>query len=231
MRNCIIASIIIYSFLLCTSKLSAQRIEIFKNNIGKFGLIDNSGNVIIEAKYKNLYELDLLNAGICDCGTVSNTFILDNGSKHAIYSTLQKKLLTDFLYDTIYPISTDDLGIVKKGNKIGLIRVYSGKLITQIEMDSIDFSRHWVAEWGDMRNYVIESNYVCFIKNKKKLLYNLNGKLIISGYNEKDFIFVKNNNEIIPVKRSKIGVFENGKAKVKINGKEFYIDEKGYRVN
>ena len=55
-----------------------------------------------------------------------NIYMIDNGSKKALFSTKNQKFLTDFIYDTINLIdfyTSDYFGAVEKDSKIGLINI------------------------------------------------------------------------------------------------------------
>ena len=229
MKISILKITIIVIMTLTINVILAQDTEVFKAENGMYGLKDDKGKTLIEPIYKHIYKLNIYL--ICDCGYVQDVCVVDNGKKKALFSTKQMKLTTDFIFDTIYPISTDDLGVAQIGDKIGLIRCYTGKLITPIEMDEIVYLNWYADSWGWMRTYVMKHKYIHLIRNGKDELYDTDGKLVMSDYDSEKYIIIDDfiNKNVYLIKRSEIGPFENGKSKVTINGEEFYINEKGDR--
>ena len=227
--------ILLLAGALSAFQVLAQEAEIFNDESGRYGLKEPSGTILINPQFKAIYSPNYVEY-VCDCGQLSGVYMVDNGSRVAIYSAKERKYLTGFEYDHIsHPISTDDIAFVKKGNKTGLIRLYTGQLILPVEWDSIVYTHRYVAEWGLMRDYLIgtalEKKFVRVIKNNQCDLYDVTtGRLAFAGYKEGAVIFVHNGKESFPVKRTAIGPLTNGKAKVVHNKQVFYIDASGNRV-
>jgi len=195
---------------------------------GKFGIVDTSGNLILSPNYMRINQFDYFDSHICDCGLLENIYMVDNGSKKALFSTVKQKFLSDFSFDTINFIdftNNEFYGTIKKDSKIGVINLATGELIIPTIIDSIVYSNHYTDNWGVMRNYLIKSKLFHVFIDGRSQLYNLTGKLFLKDYNEKEVILVEYGEEIIPVKRTEIIKNENGKGSVKINGAMIYIDQ------
>lgn len=220
--------------LLLSKAINAQNNYIFRGVNGLYGLKDNKGDTLSQAIYKNISFLNYLTSEICDCDYLEGICILDNGKKKAIFSITNKKRISDFAYDEIRLINTDDLGMVRIGGKIGIIRIKTGQIIIPIEMDSLLYDSGWVDEWGPIRKYQVgikyHEKYLRLIKNKTCNLYDMQtGKLFFEGYH-KDIVFIKEGSKILIANQSNIGPYVNGKAKVTLNQVEFYINELGYKI-
>lgn len=221
MNYSLLKNILFTTLILAAKCVFSQNTIIFQTKNEQYGIKDNSGKVIVNPEYHNIYEFDLLDSRICDCGKLQYLCVIDNGKKKALYSTQKLKFISDFEYDTLYTIGTSaDFGIAKEGKKIGLINLQTGKLIIPIEMDSIVYINHFVSEWGTMRDYFVDENikpkYVRFIRNNQCELYQVNGKIVMTVPNEKDIVFIKDGQKVIAAKRSEIDSYINQKSEAKI---------------
>lgn len=117
--------------------LQVNEYNYFKyNEDGKFGIIDRSGDIIIEAKYKNIIipnpEKDIF---ICDNGTEKNIVLNLNGEEiFSEYENIEPIKLKNIASILCYE---KDMLIYEKDGQYGLID-FEGKEITKNKYDSIE---------------------------------------------------------------------------------------------
>lgn len=198
----------------------------------KYGIIDKNNNIVLDLIYDN-----------CKIWAETYEFIaFKQGNKYAIYSMVQKKFITDFLYENISYIFERKCFVVRKDNENMLI----GTDGREIDFPVICQNNFINEVLSQIR--VIRGGYP--ISNGKKVgAINTDGKqtipykyktltapseglLVAVNFNDEQGYIDINDNVIIPFgKYSKCHSFKDGRAKV--YSKEFgniYIDKSGKEI-
>lgn len=202
---------------------------------GKSGFIDKTGKEIIPCKYD---RVGFFSQGIADVKLNDKWGIVDQKGKEivvpkyesmeiyegfpAIVSLNEKYGFIDKTGKEIIPLKYDAVSGFKQGftaaqlnAKWGVID-QSGKTIIPFKYDYTDF----------------QSSYVDIGPFSDGLLRVAIGEVKFNGeWHGGKWGFVdKTGKEVIPLKYDWTTIFENGKAKVGLNGREFYIDKTGKEV-
>lgn len=115
-------------------KVAQYNYFVYKNN-DRFGVIDNTGNILVDAKYTNVIIPN----------PSKDVFICYNDEKVEVLNSSNLYLFKE--YDLIEPVKLKSISnyieyeksvlVYKKNNKYGLIG-YNGKIITKNKYDSIE---------------------------------------------------------------------------------------------
>lgn len=142
---------------------------IVKNENGKFGIVDYSNDIVLEAEYdsiKKVYGNDLY-------------VVTLNGKDKLVNKEKEDVLTKDF--DTISQIlNAQENGVVfKKSNKYGVVKI-SGEIVINAEYDSLEEAKvgNFIAKKGDKygiidieNNEKLSFNYTSIVYNEKADLY------------------------------------------------------------
>jgi len=223
---------------------------------GKYGLIDLKGNILIPFKYDEMkfnesIAMVKLNGkyGFVDINdkeiiplTYENACSFDGGLTHVRkdgkVGFIDKKGQTviPFEYNSARCFNGEFASVENSDRKNAFINK-KGELITPFSYRTIYIHNNGLAvvvnEFKDNSIIDIAKNKV--IISAKKLFYFESGFsecLLAVNYDANKWGYINENGEIvIKYKFDHAYPFENGKAKVKLGKKEFYINETGKEVN
>ncbi len=144
-----------------------------------------------------------------------------------VLASLKKKYDNAWAFDNgLYLIMENDL--------YGFADKYGNTLVQPQYNDTYDdFVGGMIFVWKNgLGGYVNESGEEVIAPQFKRLGYFENGYTFVSqDMNGKWGVFDINGNQITPLIYDDISSFTDGKAKVKLNGEEFYIDTNGNRID
>lgn len=208
---------------------------LLKDNQNKFGIIDETGKVIIPFEFEEIRPFDGQETaiakknnyfGIIDfrnkelvsfendeiySSKFSEIFVIKQNEKFGLFNKQGGKIM-DFVFEDLQPCFYDENNkfIVKSKGKYGIIDI-TGKEIIPTEFDEIS---NWV-EYGPEAHFVT--------KNKKKGMYSRDGKqLIPSIYDELNYI---TDNLIIVSQNKKYGIVNiSNKNVIPLEYDKIYLD-------
>ena len=229
-------------------------LKAFKSNDGRFGFKKKSGAIAIPAKYENAFDFTegLGQVRLNDkWGFVDKTgkevlpikytsvfgfseglaAVVGSDYKYGFISKNGERVI-EFKYDEAWPFSEERAAVALKG-KWGFID-NTGKEITTLKYhdvgnlftkeyyngySGVELNDKWglVDWWG---KEIVPPRY-----QEVDNLIGFNDGLMAVKQNNKWGFIDKYGNEVIPPQYDSSSYFENGKAKVKKDGKEFYIDK------
>lgn len=135
---------------------------------GKYGVIDLSGNTIIEAKYDNIEYLE--NTG---------DFLVTSNNKVGIISS-KREMKVQLLYDSLELIDSDSgLFIAKKDNKYGIIDS-KGNIKVYIEYDQIGIDNTKFEKNNIKNKYLLDNGMIPAKKDKYWGAFDKNGKTVLN---------------------------------------------------
>jgi len=208
---------------------------LLKDNQNKFGIIDETGKIIIPFEFEELRPFDGQETtiakknnyfGIIDfknkelisfendeiySSKFSEIFVIKQNEKFGLFNKQGDKIM-DFVFEDLQPCFYDENNkfIVKSQGKYGIIDI-TGKEIIPTEFDEIS---NWV-EYGPEAHFVS--------KNKKKGIYSRDGKQLIPPiYEELNYI---TNNFIIVSQNKKYGIVSiSNKIVIPLEYDEIFLD-------
>ncbi|MEO8399416.1 MAG: WG repeat-containing protein, partial [Ignavibacteriaceae bacterium] len=205
-------------------------IEVKKN--GKSGIINSSGIFLFPCIY------DKLSVGVETLFHKATSFVLLNIDGYYGISDLNHRMIVPILFDEI-EISDEGYFKVKKNEKYGLYK-YNGEEIVSCKYGYIGkvhyrdiFEGDFATVYNDQKMGLInrEGREVLPCKYSHIFLYTKDVACarIIPGDSTKEEYLLMQGNEVIPLKYDHIAddygcLFDNGLAKVNINGKDGYIN-------
>lgn len=208
---------------------------LLKDNQNKFGIIDETGKIIIPFEFEELRPFDGQETtiakknnyfGIIDfknkelisfendeiySSKFSEIFVIKQNERFGLFNKQGDKIM-DFVFEDLQPCFYDENNkfIVKSQGKYGIIDI-TGKEIIPTEFDEIS---NWV-EYGPEAHFVS--------KNKKKGIYSRDGKQLIPPiYEELNYI---TNNFIIVSQNKKYGIVSiSNKIVIPLEYDEIFLD-------
>jgi hypothetical protein len=214
---------IMFALLLSAKFVQAQNLVSFVNKTtGKYGLKDKKGNIIITPKYDDIWSeenssriwLEVDNQwGFLDSKGLEVLSPRYYFSPNDIYAgKIRRKGMFKGGYSRAC-IEAKDVGVVIKGGKWGFIDS-TFKEVVPFKYDAVNFFSDGLAAvniGGEYYHYDVDYGF----RGGKWGFIDNTGKVVIP--------IVYDDNES--------GYwFENGKAKVKLNDREFYIDKNGNEI-
>ena len=140
---------------------------VVKSDKDKYGVIDTSGNIILEVKYDDIEYLP--NTG---------DFLVKSNEKYGVVSKT-KETKIQIMYDSIELMDSDaQLYVVSKDKKYGVVD-FNGKTKIYIENDEIGIDISKFTQNGIKNNYILADNLIPVRKDKIWGLYNKNGKQVV----------------------------------------------------
>lgn len=140
---------------------------VVKSDKNKYGVIDTSGNIVLEVKYDDIEYLP--NTG---------DFLVKSNEKYGVVSKT-KETKIQIIYDSIELMDSDaQLYLVSKDKKYGVVD-FNGKTKIYIENDEIGIDISKFAQNGIKNNYILADNLIPVRKDKLWGLYNKNGKQVV----------------------------------------------------
>ncbi len=149
-------------------KALMEGIIIVKNEKEKYGVIDNKGNTILEAKYDDILFLE--NTG--------DFLVTDNRKKGILTKTKETKV--QIIYDDIQLMDSEaQLYLVENDSKYGVID-FNGNIKIYIENDDIGINDISSFEKNDIKSsYIIADSLIPVKKGKYWGLFDKKGKQIV----------------------------------------------------
>ena len=155
------------SDVFANQKALIEGIIIVKNEKEKYGVIDNSGNTILEDKYDDILFLE--NTG--------DFLVTDNNKKGILSKTRETKV--EVIYDDIQLMDMEsELYLVKKDNKYGVID-FNGNIKIHIENDQIGIDTASFEKNDLKSSYILADNLIPVKKGQYWGLFDKKGKKIV----------------------------------------------------
>jgi len=193
---------------------------------GKWGYLNSAGKEITSLKYEKLSNgEDDRDEELYERGY---TYVKLNNKFGLIDST--GKEITPLKYDQVsYFYAGYGIAVVEINGKFGLVNKL-GKEITQIKYDRVRSLSGGFAEVSINGKFGFVSKEGKEIEAKYVYVGGFSGGLSIVSINKK-YGFINTKGKIaIPLKYDNAASFEEGKARVYLDGKWFYIDKNGNEV-
>jgi len=236
----IVVSIGLMMFFACTQKNVKLQTPVKDEITGKWGFADSTGKVIVAFKYEAasdfteglaMVKLNGKMGFINDCGKEVIPLIYDvcdvfneGLAKVALdrewgYIDKTGKEIVPLKYDVIRDFS-EGLAMVCSNGKCGYVDKTGNEVIPLKYGGASDFSEGLacVSLDGPTKDQI-----------SAMALYISLGKIILAGKEPFGYIDITGK-EIIPMKYESCGNFSDGKAKVRLNQREFFIDKTGKEI-
>lgn len=196
-------------------KAILNEILVVENSKTKVGVIDLSGNIILEAKYDDITYLP-------DTGD----FLVKSNNKYGIMSK-SREMKVQIMYNNIWLMDSDaGLYLVKKDNKYGIID-FQGNIKVYTEYDDIGIDTSKFSENNIKNNYILVNNLIPIKKDGKWGLFNKNGKQLVEfKYDSLGYIASSNKNAlnllVIPEYDVLVACIDNKYTLINPSGQELF---------
>jgi hypothetical protein len=159
------------------------------------------------------------------------------------YGFVNGNVILPNFYDDIRPVKgAADYLMVLSGNKFGFIDMFAKEIVPPMYTEFSGFDGKYFYLWKEMKSGIIDvkgkiiSPFIYesvgrfsdgLASVKRDVVFDLDTK----GKDEKYGFIDETGKEVIARKFDYADDFKNGKAKVRLNGEEFYVNKKGARFN